>query len=535
MTATSVNLLRRIVLGRRRAAGRDQGAILVLAAVGFVLAIVAAALAVDLGRVAAQARDNQAVADLAALDAVRNPLDAQVLALASATRNGFLVGGGQSLVTEVGTVDAANNFVPGGGIDAVRVTVTSPMGNMFAAGSNDVARVAVATNQAFAGFSIGSALGTVDTSEAPLLNRLMERFLGGSVGSVGLVSYQGLANAFVNLGRLGVELGLGSVDELLTANLTLAQLLTATSTVLANDGVAAAADVNSLAAVVTNTAVIQLGNFVSVDQGALGRAAGVDVNVLQLISAAGALANQSSFMNLGSAITVPGATSTTLGVTVVESPRTYFGPVGGSVDTAQVDMTTTSTIDTGLGGLLRLVGDVPVNFSVASATGTLTDIACTGPPPGITVAVDGQPVSTSLSTTLTVTSLGLPVALATVGPVSATGLPSSSSMDFDYPTEFSPSAPSKTTPGATPGLSLSSGNINITLLGLLPLGVTVSSLIADILAVLNPLLDDLVSTVTSPVVTRAFNAAGVSVGPVDTAALAEDFDPATCGQPRLVG
>ncbi|MGH9265801.1 MAG: pilus assembly protein TadG-related protein, partial [Acidimicrobiales bacterium] len=47
----------------------ERGAILVLSTVGLVLALIAGGLAVDLGFMAHEARDNQKVADLAALDA----------------------------------------------------------------------------------------------------------------------------------------------------------------------------------------------------------------------------------------------------------------------------------------------------------------------------------------------------------------------------------------------------------------------------------------------------------------------------------
>ncbi len=526
---------RRWVLGRARAGEAEQGAILVLAAVGFTLALVAAALAVDLGRVAAQARDNQAVADLAALDAVRDTLAAQSRAEASAARNGFTLGADRTVVAEVGTVDADNAFILGGGTDAVRVTVTSPVDHRFAPGSRAVTRVAVATKQAIAGFSIGSSLGTVSTSEAPLLNRLLERFLGGTVGSVSLVSYNGLANAYVNVGELAAAMGFATVSELLTADVTLAQLLAGTATVLNADGVVAAADVNALAAVVTSSTTFQLGDFLSVDQGALGRAAGFGVNALQLVTAAGALANQDTFLDAGAVVSVPGVASTRLGVKVIEAAQTYIGPVGGSVDTSQVDLTLTPAIDTGLGGLLRLSGNLPVSFVAAAAVGTLSAIDCTGPPPGITVGVAGQPVTTRVAATLGVSLLGVPVASVAIGPVSATGLASSNSIDFDYPSEFSPTAPSQATPSAPAGASLGTGNVTVTLLGALPLGVTLSSLTNSIIAALNPIINNVVSTVSTPVLDRALRAAGVSVGPVDTAALAEEFDPATCGEPRLVG
>ncbi|HWI05760.1 MAG TPA: pilus assembly protein TadG-related protein, partial [Acidimicrobiales bacterium] len=68
----------------------ERGAILVLSTVGLVLAMIAAGLAIDLGRIAQAARDDQRIADLAALDAARvAPADYPIAAAASAARNGL--------------------------------------------------------------------------------------------------------------------------------------------------------------------------------------------------------------------------------------------------------------------------------------------------------------------------------------------------------------------------------------------------------------------------------------------------------------
>jgi uncharacterized membrane protein len=63
----------------------ERGAILILASVGMVIAMIAAGLAIDIGRLAQSAREDQKIADLAALDAVRGAAtDYQTLATASA-------------------------------------------------------------------------------------------------------------------------------------------------------------------------------------------------------------------------------------------------------------------------------------------------------------------------------------------------------------------------------------------------------------------------------------------------------------------
>lgn len=64
-------------MGRKeiRASG-ERGSVLILSTVCLVIAMLAAALAVDLGRLASDKRTDQKIADLAALDAARDLTDA---------------------------------------------------------------------------------------------------------------------------------------------------------------------------------------------------------------------------------------------------------------------------------------------------------------------------------------------------------------------------------------------------------------------------------------------------------------------------
>lgn len=530
------------LLRRRR---DERGAIVILATVGAVLALVAAALAVDTGRIAQERRNDQKVADMAALDAVREahiPGQALQRARESATRNGFpWADAGYDLVVEVGSVDGSNVFTVGVGDSAVRVTAVSPLDHAFLPGGRTVKASAVASGAAVAGFSIGSSLARADTADTALVNRVMERFLGAPTGSVSLVGYQGLATAGITLDRLRAQLGFGTLDQLLNANLTMGQILSATGAVLTADGVAAAAAVNSLSAVVTNATAVRLGDMISVDQGAGSRALGTQLNVLQLITGSAALANKSNFLNVGTVLTVPvpgvGNLATSLGVKVIEGPVYYLGPVNGpSVSTSQVELTLTPQLNVNIvGGVLRLQGGVPVTMSLAGADGTLTDIRCAGSP-GITVRVDARAVSTGVATTLDVrTLLNVKVAEVVVAPSAAQTAPATQSLSFAYPAEFSPPAPSKSTSGAPVAPTLSSGNVSVNVLGLLPLGVSSNDVLNASLGVLNPVVAGVVNFVQGPATLAALRALGITPGPVDVAALAGAFDPALCGVPQLVG
>ncbi|MGI9022845.1 MAG: hypothetical protein ACR2HV_06390 [Acidimicrobiales bacterium] len=312
-------------------------------------------------------------------------------------------------------------------------------------------------------------------------------------------------------------------------------MLTATGTVLNNQNTVLGASVSGLAALVlAGTSSFQLGDFITAQQGA-GVVASTGINVLELINASAQLANKNNFVDVGTTLTLPvvgvGSLSTKFGLTVIEPAQTYIGPVGGSVATAQVEETLTPVLNANaLGlGLLEVSGPIPVKMTSAGATGTLTNVICSSPQ-SITVGVDSTPITTSVSTTLSVTLLGIPVASVQVGPASANSASASNSASFTYPGEFTPTASPKTTPAVPPGVTLTGGQITVTLLGALPLGVTVSRVANAVLTIVN----NAVSAVSTEVLSPTFAALGLKLGQVDVAALLDAFDPATCGQPTLV-
>jgi uncharacterized membrane protein len=523
-----------------RAAADERGSILILATVGIVVAMIAAALAVDLGRLASDKRDDQKIADLAALDAARNLSSAAAAcsaAQASAARNGYNSLSCAAVV--LGHVDSLTKvFSAGGANDAVQVSVRSNFSTAFpfVGGPSSTGGKAVAAVKSQAGFSIGSSLGNFSSADNVVLNKVLGK-LFNNPGAVSLsaVTYQGLAGSTIKLGDLAAQLGFGSVDTMLTSTVTLGQLLTATGTVLSNSNTILGASVTGLASLVlSGTSSFKLGDIITAQQGS-GVAASTGINVLDLITGSAELANKSHLVDVGTSMTLPvtgvGSLATKLSLTVIEAAQTYIGPVGGSVKTAQVSETLTPNLNANaLGlGLLTVSGDIPVALTSAGATGTLNSITCTSPQ-GIGVGVSATPVTTSVSTTLTVSSLGIPVASVKVGPASADSASATNSVSFSYPAEFTPTASPKSTPAVPPGLALTGGQISVTLLGLLPLGITASNIAAAVLGIVN----NTVTAVSNQVLSPTFAAMGLKLGQVDVAALKDAFNPATCGQPGLM-
>ena len=534
---------------RDRVTGRrdEKGAILILSALGMVISMIMASLAIDLGTLGQDARRVQLVADMVALDAMRAlPANPTATAQASAVRNGFPYTDGQHTLTVEWGPSALGPFtsLPANlaAATAVRVTASSVHHQLFPFVSQTpqtVSRKAVGNIQPRAGFTIGSSLVTLNTSQSTLLNPLIGQAVGGTV-NLSLVSWQGLASGKVTLAALQTQLAtmgfsVGTVSELLSANMTLGQLLLATANALTLGGDAANASlVNTLRLAVTSSTQMNLGGLIQVAQGSDNAALATTLNVFQLVTGSALLINGTNTLSVPAAtIAVPGVLSTGISLKVTEVPQTYIGPIGGSVSTSQVDLTITPKIDVNVTvglSLLRVTGDLPVRLTLGGATGTLTGATCTG----ITVsadpkAVDGVSVSTAAP--------GLHVAVLSVVPVLDVGVTSfTPSIDgpavplsFSYPSEFSPTAASKHAGSQPIGLqSLTTYTAGtITPLGI-PIGLTAPGIVSAVLGLLPGILGATDTNVITPLLT----ALGLDVGSADVTALR---DALKCTVPGLAG
>ena len=547
-------------LGRAR---RDQrGVILVMAVPGLVLALVSLALSVDIGRQVFEKREIQKVADLAALDAARDPDDAQAAAEASAARNGFDPSEpGNSLLAERGSVDANRVFSLDPTGDSVRVTVSTVVEYIFRSGTRALTAKAVgqqplptdSTSSSStttttttappgpvpaAGFTIGTTLVSVDTSKAALLNEVLGQWLQGAAlagGNADVVGWQGLATSHVTLSALrdhleqmesGVQFG--TVDELLAAELTLAQLAQATANALnaAGDSKASLyAGSSGIVAQSTSTATFKLGQMIEVAAGAGDAALATQLNAFQILTGSAMLANGTNLVSVPDiGVSLPGIGRTSVTLKVIEGVKLYVGPAGNSVSTGQVEMTITPTLNRPLevDGLTNahLTGDFPLTVTAAGATGTLSSITCSSPG-GIQVAADLKPFSASTSAILTVTAEVLlatvPVAtVATTGGLAAVD-PTAENLDFAYPGEFTPTAPGKRVGSSPLGLGAdASYDTTVTSLGVVALPLNLGAVVAADLKVVSGLVDE-------DVMKALHDTLGVSIGTADVAALKDAY------------
>lgn len=542
------------MIHRRSRKNRDErGAILVLSAVGLVLALIAGGLAVELGFLAQEARDNQKVADMAALDAVRMlPADPTATAIESAARNGFL--DTSNILTEWGptrTGPWSSSAAAVATAEAVRVTVTSVHENQFPflSDGQNVVRRAVAEKKDIAGFTLGSSLMTFNTSTSALLNPILSRWLQGTV-NLSVVGYQGLAAGNVTLEALRFQLAsmgvtAGTVDEMLTSNITLAQLYRATAQALVTDGDTANATIfDALRIQAQSTALFKLGEMITIGQGGSDSAASAQMNLFQLVTGSATAANGQNLISVPNVgIAVPNAGSVDMTLRVIEGPKTYIGAegTGPHVTTGQIAVTLTAHLDVlNLLGLVKVTGDVPVDLMAAGATGTLKEIDC--PSKDIVVTADPTAVAASTKTT----TLGVKtLANISLMDVNVTATRSAideppSDLPFTYDSQFSPPNQYSQSAGSTTvgleALTNTTGTAaNVNALGLLTLGLnsgTVTTAVVD-------LVDALIGDIDELVVTPLINALGIDIGAADVTALGRD--PVTgmglpqCGLPALAG
>lgn len=389
-----------------RSAPRQRGAIAIMTAILLPLMILAAALAIDIGHLFFVKRDMQKAADLAAVAAAQFPANAQAVAEQVAAANGFIKGGTNkgAIRATVGNWNPATNagvcppwnancvapsyFSAAGFQDAAQVEMTEDVPYLFVFGSRVIKVGAVAWNTNSAGFSLGSqVLG--------LQNGLLNAILGGLLNTtlnLGVVGYNSLLGATVNIGKLQQALHVGTVNELLNAKLDLPGLYQGVLTALNNQGGLVSSQASGVLGQILGSGIhvpldVRLGDILNLSAPSDSAAAAANVNVFNLITAAAMVANGKHFIqipNLG--VNLPGLVNLSLGLNVISPPSYAFGPPGQRADgtwrtqahTAQVALGLDLTIGQLLGGLVH----IPIYLEVAPAQAHLTSLVCASPQTG---------------------------------------------------------------------------------------------------------------------------------------------------------
>ncbi len=549
----------------RRFARRERGAVLVIVIPALVMTIFACALGVDVGRIAVDKRNDQSVADVAALDAARDlsarssllslsaaNAFAQTAARASATRNGF-TRSDQVITATVGSINPVTNvFTSSNGNSAVRVIATSILKHAFVKSDSHLTATSIApiaymdggngclvapcanptcltppcAGTGIAEFSVGSTLVGLDTSRS-YLDPVLKGWLGAA-SNLSAVSYDGLASGNVSLGKLQTALlaagyNVGSVSQLLTTDIKVRDLLTASATALGAS--TATTEINDLIATnISSTATIKLNQLLNVATPSDTAVLGAVLNVFQLVTGSAELMNGSNFAALTTGASLPNGTTMDASLKVISPAQTAIGPVGTTAENSQGVLKVTLHVHSGLLGSLV---DVALTYTLGQAKGTLNSIVCgptTSSPafsPGIGV------LTTTAATGVVATGTTAITGTLTLSPTSIGA--SSTQQTWAYNTNTSAWSPSQTqrAPNSTSGL----GSTTIGVAG------TGNVLVNLILAVLNPLATVISTAVTNAtsVLTPALKALGIDVGAADVTALGIYPSPSTCFRPPVLG
>lgn len=515
----------------------ERGAVMILAVGGVVLAMISAALAVDLGRLAQDKRFDQKVADLAALDASRDLTQACARAKDSVLRNTDPLVNPIELVCSDPANNADDDVVIG--LWSSEEFVADPTGNVvqvtarsgftpafpFVGTAESTEADAVASSTPEAEFSVGSTLANVNTQKS-----FLDPVLGSMLGvSMSAVSYSGLVGGNVTLLELITELSgtysVGTVSELLDTEVTVSDLLTASANALNNKGgaanLAAAVELNKFAAGISSVKKVKLGQLLTVSQPDTDAALGTSVNIFQLVTGSAQVANGSSFVNVpGLTATVPGVSSFTVSLKVIKPAETARGPVGTKAGQSQFVLRLVLNLLPILGNAVTAT----VDYTMGSAEAELMDISCSTTPPSITVNAGTS--AAAINETLAVVLLGSLTATGSVA--GAPRIP----LDFAYPTQFVPPV------GPSPAFSR---RVGVATVGLAPTTLTLSGgsgLLGLVGGLAQPVVRAALSTLDNlliPTLKPVLQVLGLDLAAADVSALAIYPPPPSCGQPRLVG
>jgi len=569
---------------RPRGRGRprdERGAVAVLVGLLSIVLLAAAAFTIDLGRQRVGRTDMQSLADVVAVDLAReldgrsystlNPLMAG-LAAKSESRNKSVIGYADHLpvlAVTLGTWNASSTphftAITSGTPTAVKVVASTTVGFLFGGitgrGSGSTARTSYATATNEACFSLGSYAARIDSASSVLLNGVLNKALGGSL-NLDALSYKGLAAANVSLQDLAVQLGAGTVDQLLKTNVSLKDLYLASATVLQRNGSTAAASVlSTIAASVTLAPTIApFGNLISVVSGS-GAAATASVNVLNLVQTTAQVANGSNAIAINGLAANLGLASATTTLTLIQ-PKTPFvcdvANGGKTASTAQANLSVSGTLSPpAIRGLPVTNATSTVTITAASATGQLTGITCgamtAANPSGEDVSAKSSLVGAGITQTMTINGSSglfgdvLPLVASvqlsgtltlSVGTTDPAATKTSQIRVPNAPTSFD--IPIDTGSGS---LGLTNTSVQVTnnltikvklLAGLLYVNADTSQITAIVNALVSGLttnaLNPVISGVNSTLLQPLEGMLGLSVGGVDVFG-----SQPTCGKPKLAG
>ncbi|MGA4332771.1 TadG family pilus assembly protein [Ralstonia nicotianae] len=518
-------------------------------------------VSVDIGNVFFTQRALQRAADMAAMAAAQRLDIPTQVAQQSVTQNGLSVT--PTVVPGVwnatNTAAAPSYFCASGStgcigtVNAAQVTLTQNVPYFFSVGQRTLTATAIAKNTAIVSFSLGSGLASTNTG---LLNSVLGALLGNgnSALNLDLVSYQGLANTTIRVSDLMAALNVGTVQQLIAAQVSLSQLVSAVVSAGGQNGLTGvsvgtvvAPNTLVLGALLRNT-LINVGNSTGTpgvlqflaqagnDQSVLN----AQLNVLDLVTTAAQIANNKNAVAISTGLTLPGLLGTTLNLKVIQPPVIAIGPPGKDASGNWMTQASAGQVRLGLNVSASVLAplatiNVPIGVVVAGASAHAVDAYCPVPRVNLSADIAGtiSPVSSciaagadsvasgtlncgSASAAPLLSALGIPVVSIYSNP------PASSSVSFgsDTPYRGLQIAVGQTqrvtaTGGFFSSLLSSNSNLKVTVLNALLLAVPISAVSAEL---------STVGSILDSSLTPVLELLGVQLGYADIKVLSVNCD-----------
>lgn len=534
----------------------ERGAIFPMTVLLMGAILLIASLVIDIGGDRLVRRDMQSTADIVALDVVRQ-LDGRTAGayagydatgpsttLLAAAKNESLARQDSHLadpdavgirlaVTDKNTGAFVRWAAAGDVPNALRVWTTGSSAFRFLSSTperTNLERSALAVmGRPIACISAGATLA--DLTPQGKLDTLLGRLVG--VDRLTVLDPEGVAalGVQVPLLDLATELGVGSIDELATVQVSAQEFILAMSEVLSSNG--NAASVSLFSAIVTklpNNSNLNIGEILKLDTGN-GRAASLGINAFSLLQSAIMVSNKENFVSIGQSVSsqpewptnVPGFPEASIEVKMIEAPQSACGPVGTTARSAQMQIRIRGDL-TSLGGLVASAEIDPLFLTVAEGSGTITSITCANGLRTVSVLANtsagkvGLNLRTELLLGLTRLVVGVPdPAVKPDG--AAIGSTSSQALNFTFPEGGLPPAQTAGTEFGDLGLS------SITPIKIDVSGLSVSGLLDSTVKPLLNIIDPLVSTYLRATLTNL----GVNLGTVRIQASGRP----SCNEPLL--
>lgn len=394
-------------------ARRQQGSIVIFAALGLSLAVILLLIA-DMGFLYFYKREYQKAADLAAMAGARSLhlscATARTTGIANANQN---LGGRNhnTPVLECGHWDGRRDvaFDPDADtedLNAVRATISGipPRFLPFIKSHTLTARAIAIANQPLAQLRIRSTLATVNPGQGTLLNAVVGGLLGGSL-NLSAGAWDGLVHTDLNLlnylDALALNLGLdvGDYDSVLDTEVSLGTLLGVAATALQQGGGSGGtANIDASLLGLQNllganlpgmSPLIRLGDLLNIQTGTPESGLDTNLNLFQLIQGSVQLANKNCVACANLPINIPGVVGASVRVRVIESPqlsaignpeRARLDPLGEDriyVRTAQVRTLISVDLPNLTGLITPLLNDTVVG-SVANVVNDLLSLNLLG-------------------------------------------------------------------------------------------------------------------------------------------------------------